>query len=145
MTQQQLIPTNGKCPEGLEDGDFVWIQFKDGSIDCRRVISCYWGKYYTDNGSRTTLSNPVVAYCKAETPEPYAPEPDYSKWVGCLCRFNDIPVTEASFTSVRMVLKEVTPEGKFRDDAGFLYKYCCPLTPDEVREYLKKAEEAHVK
>lgn len=66
----KMIPTHGKRPEGLKDSDTVWMQHRDdNTINLWRAGNLHW-------------DNKTIAYCLAEPPEPYVPEPDYSKRVG---------------------------------------------------------------
>ena len=117
---QKMIPTNGDRPDGLCDGALIWAQFTEGEILPFKVRSGFfdipWDK--------------TVAYCLAEVPEPYVPEPDYSKWVGKPCWFWDD----------REDMRRI---GIFWDDSYrtktskfFLgcvsYKHCAPVTADEL-------------
>ena len=125
-TKTKMIPTYGKRPEGLKDSDTVWVQFRNGVIDTYHVDRLNWN---TRNGSRD-----IIAYC--EPPEPYVPEPDYSKWVGCLVRGAH---TKSIFGKVTAVLAN----GDIRtEDAEYKPLGCELVPPDEIREYLKKAEDA---
>ena len=127
-TKTKMIPTYGKRPEGLKDSDTVWVQFRNGVIDTYHVDRLNWN---TRNGSRD-----IIAYC--EPPEPYVPEPDYSKWVGCLVR-------KAENKIIVGVVKSVgTHKGMFFTEDGYLGLFSEHelVPPDEIREYLKKAEEA---
>ena len=33
MSELEMIPTNGKCPDGIE-GKYIWIQDKTGRLAC---------------------------------------------------------------------------------------------------------------
>ena len=35
MSELEMIPTNGKCPDGI-DGKFVWLQDVQGNLTCTK-------------------------------------------------------------------------------------------------------------
>ena len=80
MTELEMIPTNGKCPDGI-DGKFVWLQDIHGTLTCAKFIygDCVDWDYY-------------IAYCVVEDedsiPKKYV-HIEEEKWIGKLCKFYD--------------------------------------------------------
>ena len=115
MTANKMMPTHGKRPDGLKDDDWVWLQCR-GKLHCTTVEGVLWG----DN---------IEAYCPAEPPAPYAPEPDYSKWIGKPCWFWD----DCNGTKRIGIFEGCSGANLFdMQHSDYAFANCRPVTADEI-------------
>ena len=126
MTANNMMPTHGKRPEGLNDDDWIYVQFRDGTRAVNQVRYVAWwdhkDKHYAD----------IMAYAPVIFPEPYIPAPDYSKCIGKVCKFwDDYQVAFGILISYNETAHEPFT-AKFLNGVSQNFQNCRPVTADEI-------------